>query len=157
MYAPGSITTDETFIWYRANDRLRLGIAHLLKQNAIRYLAAYTLAPETSRSPSVNLSAGVQGIGTGNPGYSATLEKNFILDGGKSSINLFAGVGFRSNENIAREVAGLKFTTNDGFSIGIQDDGKLRNPFATYATGNFVAGIYLVGGEHPAFLFGMRF
>jgi hypothetical protein len=149
------VTTDETFLWYHAQPRLQVGLAHLWKQNAFRYLASYNLSPETVKLPAVNVSAGVQGIGTGNPGYSAVVEKNFAIRGG--SVNVFAGLGWRTNENRAREVAGAKFEFSNGITVGLQDDGKQRSPFATFTWGHLTSGLYWVGGKNVAYLLGARF
>jgi len=155
VYAPGSLTTDETFVWYRVSPRLEVGLAYLLKQGAFRGLASYQLAPEKPESPSVNVSAGVQGIGTGNPGYSGTLEKNWRT--GTSTLNVYAGVGFRSNENHVHAIGGVKLTLAEGLAIGVQDDGHLTNPFLTYSLDKLTFGLYLVGGKSPAYLMGFRF
>ncbi|HSI73627.1 MAG TPA: hypothetical protein VK934_10675, partial [Fimbriimonas sp.] len=151
----GSATTDETFIWYQASPRLQLGVAHLLKQNAFRGLASYNVLPEKVQTPALNVSVGVQGIGTGNPGYSGTLEKNWKWSTG--SLNVYAGLGFRANEDHAHAVGGAKFTFPNGIALGIQDEGHERNPFVTYSRSTWTVGIYLVGGKRAAYLVGNRF
>lgn len=155
VYAPGSLTNAETFVWYRAHPRLRLGIAELSKQGAFRFLASGTLALESEHSPSVNFSVGVQGIGTGNPGYSSTLEKNFKM--GENNLNLYLGIGFRSNENHGHAVGGVRFSMENGFGLGIQDDGHQRSPFLTYSQDQWLVGLYYVGFKNPAYLVGLRF
>lgn len=137
------------------NPRLTLGVAHLWKQNAFRVLGSYNLVPETARLPALNVSVGVQGIGTGNPGYSGTMEKNFLLPFG--TINVYAGAGFRSNENHVHAVGGVKLSLRSGIAIGLQDDGHQRNPFATFSKDWWTAGVYLVGGTRPAYLVGVKF
>lgn len=149
------MTTAETFIWRRVNPRLQIGLAHLWRQNAFRALAAWQPIVETEHTPALNLSAGVQGIGTGNPGYAATLEKNFALREGR--LNVYGGVGFRSNENHAHFVGGIKYSPSNQWSIGIQDDGHAVNPFVTYSWDRWLAGLYLIESEHPAFMVGARF
>lgn len=133
----------------------RIGLAYLARQRSLRYLASYRFVPERGSWPSLSASAGVQGIGTGNPGYSVTLEKNTALREG--TLNVYGGIGWRSNESIAREVAGIKFTFKNGVTLGLQDDGKVRNPFVTYSKGGATIGVYLVGGREVAFLLGHRF
>ena len=105
--------------------------------------------------PAVNVSAGVQEIGTGNPGYSGTLEKNWML--GFGTLNAYAGVGYRSNESHVHAVGGVKLAFANGITIGIQDDGHQRNPFLTLSRGAWTAGVYLVGFKSPAYLVGVRF
>ena len=105
--------------------------------------------------PSFNASAGVQGIGTGNPGYSVTSEKNFKTDSGM--FNIYVGVGWRSNENISRGVGGMKFGLTNGVTLGVQNDGKQTNPFVTFGFGQQTVGLYLVGGKNVAYLVGTRF
>ncbi len=134
---------------------MTLGVAHLWEQNALRFLGSFALVSEAERSPAVNLSAGVQGIGVGNPGYSATAEKNFKQSFG--SINIYAGVGLRSNENHIHGVGGIKFAFENGFVLGIQDDGHRSNPFLTYSKDQWTMGIYVVGWERIAYLVGVRF
>ena len=155
VYAPTTITEAETFIWYKPDPRLSLGVAHLAKQNAFRWLLAVNLSPETSTHPGINASAGVQGIGTGNPGYSLTAEKNWELGAGK--LNAFAGIGFRSNENHAHEVLGIKYTTPDKWTFGFQRDGHETHPFVTYSFRQYTTGIFLINGKRTAYMFGMRF
>ena len=155
MYAPGSLTNAETFIWYRAHPRLRLGIAELSKQGAFRFLASGTLALESAHAPSVNVSIGVQGIGTGNPGYSTTFEKNFMFD--ENNLNVYLGVGFRSNENHAHPIGGIRYSLKNGLGFGLQVDGHQNNPFVTYSQDQWLAGLYFVGFKTPAYLIGYRF
>ncbi|MBX3113087.1 MAG: hypothetical protein KF836_00835 [Fimbriimonadaceae bacterium] len=149
------MTEAETFVWYRPSTRISLGIAHLAKQNAFRWLASVNISPESENLPAINASAGVQGIGTGNPGYSLTAEKNWNLSTGK--FNSFLGVGFRSNENHAHAVAGAKYTLESGISIGFQMDGHQTHPFITYSKDNWTTGFFLVDGKQPAYMFGLKF
>lgn len=142
-------------MWYRATPRLTVGIAHLWKQNAFRALGSYVLSPETAELPSLSVSAGVQGIGTGNPGYSATAEKNLYMKEG--TLNAFVGVGFRSNENHAHMVGGVKLTLTESWTLGIQSDGHENHPFVTYTQGQWIYGAYLVGTKGPALMLGVRF
>jgi len=97
----------------------------------------------------------MQGIGTGNPGYSATFEKNWKVSEG--TINLYGGIGLRSNEAHGHLVGGAKFTFTNGLTLGLQDDGHQRNPFVTMSPDRWTLGVYFVGGKRPAYLFGVRF
>ena len=155
MIAPGSATKSEAFLWYRQSSRLSLGVAYLEKQGAFRWLASYKLASESVNLPSVQFSAGVQGIGTGNPGYALTFEKNFPRN--SLPINLYVGIGFRSNESHAHGLFGLRTNLNREFVLGIQHDGHAINPFITYSKNQNIAGIYLVRASRPALLLGYRF
>lgn len=97
----------------------------------------------------------MQGIGTGNPGYSITLEKN-LQTSVKGSLNLFGGIGFRSNESHGHFVGGMKYSW-DNFAVGLQHDGHQSYPFVTYTKGKSTLGLYLVEGKRPAYLAGIRF
>jgi hypothetical protein len=121
----------------------------------VRYLASVNAVPQTPQWPALNLSAGVQGIGTGNPGYSATLEKDWSA--GQVAYNAFAGIGLRSNEAHGHVVAGAKAALPGGWSVGLQLDGHDVHPFVTKSLGNYVAGFYLIGAKAPAFMLGTRF
>lgn len=105
--------------------------------------------------PSLNGSIGVQGIGTGNPGYSLTGEKNWRVKGG--SFNAFAGVGYRSNEDHLHSIGGMKYQWNSGLAVGIQLDGHDHNPFVIQNYKNILAGIYWIDATRPAFIIGARF
>jgi hypothetical protein len=118
-------------------------------------LASGTLVLETERTPSVNFSIGVQGIGTGNPGYSSTLEKNFEF--GQNNLNVYFGVGFRSNESHGHPVGGVRFSMMNGVGIGVQDDGHQHSPFVTYSRDKWLVCLYVVGFKNPAYLVGYRF
>ncbi len=155
VYAPTTQTTAETFIWYSATPDLRVGIAHLLEQNAFRFLGSYRFVKETDRYPAIFASVGIQGIGTGNPGYSATAEKNWTS--GKVRLNVFAGIGIRSNENHAHAVGGFKIGFENGFGLGLQADGHQKHPFVTYSNREMVYGFYLIDAKRPAYLVGVRF
>lgn len=155
VYAPTTVTTAETFLWYSVTPSISLGLAHLWKQNALRYLASVRLAAETAKSPGFYASAGVQGIGTGNPGFSATAEKNFQLDGVR--VNAFAGLGFRTNERHTHPVGGIKFEFADRITLGLQWEGHHAHPFVTKGFGPFIAGVYLIEGKSPGLMFGARF
>ncbi|HMS56033.1 MAG TPA: hypothetical protein PKA27_11595, partial [Fimbriimonadaceae bacterium] len=156
-YAPTTVTVDETFMWYQAHPRLQVGLAHLWKQNAVRYLASLRIAEETARTPGINVSAGVQGIGTGNPGYGVTAEKNWTLPSG--SVNAYGGVGFRSNESHAHMLGGFKFTPSGSpMTVGLQLDGHAKHPFVTYSLPKgWVVGAYLLDLKSPAIMVGVRF
>jgi hypothetical protein len=155
VYAPTTVTTDETFLWYSVNPRLTIGTAFLLKQSAFRALGSYLLSPETDRLPSTHFSAGVQGIGTGNPGLSLTAEKNWLLDPG--SFNAFVGLGYRTNVRTARMVGGFKFSPDGQWNFGYQNDGVSQYPFLTYSQGPFTYGAYLINFKSPAFMLGFAF
>lgn len=126
-----------------------------MKQGAFRALATYQVAPETEALPSVVLSIGVQGIGTGNPGYSATAEKNWQV--GSSKLNLYGGLGYRANGTQLFPLGGLKLVDTRGLSIGVQHDGFTASPFATLTKSRVTYGVYIVGGRNLAYLIGTRF
>jgi hypothetical protein len=151
VWAPTTVTTAESFLWYRADPRVRLGVAHLWKQNALRWLASVNLIPETPDLPAFNVSAGVQGIGTGNPGYSGTLEKNW------GPFNAYAGVGFRSNESHSHGLLGVKYTFDGAYTLGFQDDGHQAHAFFVVSQGPALFGAYLVDLKSPALMAGYRF
>lgn len=155
VYAPTTVTTDETFLWYSVDPRLTLGVAYLLKQGAFRGLGSYLLSPETETLPSTHVSAGVQGIGTGNPGFSFTSEKNWSL--GEGNLNVFVGVGYRTNVRTTKLVGGLKYSPDGRWAFGYQNDGVEHYPFATFSQGTMTYGIYLIGFKSPAFMVGTRF
>ncbi len=117
-------------------------------------LVGYTFLPETERLPSLNGSIGVQGIGTGNPGYSLTLDKQFIRPEG--TFNVFLGLGYRSNEDHLHPLGGARFEFASGFTLGVQADGHDVNPFATYRLGDAFGGLYLINGKRPAYIIGYR-
>lgn len=105
--------------------------------------------------PGLFASVGVQGIATGNPGYSVTAEKNLSVKEGQ--FNVFGGVGFRSNEEHLHGVGGAKFAFPSGWTIGLQLDGHQRNPFVTYGRNGAILGVYLIDGKDPAYMAGLRF
>lgn len=151
VWAPTTATTAESFLWYRAHPKVRLGVAHLWKQNALRWLASVNILEETPTTPALNASAGVQGIGTGNPGYSATLEKNF------GAFNVYAGMGFRSNEEHTHLLGGMKYAFENGVSVGLQLDGHQEHPFVVYTKDQMIYGAYLIDLKSPALMLGYRF
>lgn len=141
----------ETFLWYRPNPRLQLGSALLWKQGAFRALASYDVIPERARTPNLRVGFGVQGIGTGNPGYFATSEKNLATTGGHW--NAYLGVGFRSNESHGHALGGLRYSAlGSPWSLGIQNDGHASHPFVTHRTRDVTLGIYLVEMRSPGFM-----
>jgi hypothetical protein len=135
--------------------RLTLGTAYLQKQGAFRALGSYLLSPETDTMPSTHVSAGVQGIGTGNPGFSATAEKNWQV--GSGSLNTFLGAGYRTNRKITRMVGGFKYTPDGQWAVGLQNDGLVNDPFITFSKDRITTGFYLIDMKHPAYLLGVRF
>ena len=149
------MTTDETFLWYDATPRLSVGVAFLFKQKAFRALGAYTLSPETAALPSLHVSAGIQEIATGNPGLSFTAEKNFRA--GQGILNVYGGIGYRTNTRQAKILGGLKFSPSSLWTFGLQNDGIHTHPFATYSWSHWITGLYLINGKSPAVLFGSRF
>lgn len=154
VWWPGSLTEDETFLWYRVDSRLTVGTAYLLKQSAFRALGSYLLSPETATLPSTHVSAGVQGVGTGNPGYSFTGEKNWNVNG--TGLNVFLGLGYRTNRDIVRAVGGFK-VSRQWLTVGYQNDGVEQYPFVTASSGRWSTGAYLINFKSPAFILGTRF
>lgn len=155
VYAPTTETEDETFLWYSVNQRLSLGVGFLAKQGAFRAMGSYMLSPEKATMPSLNFSAGVQGIGSGNPGISLTSEKNFVTSHG--AFNVFVGLGYRTNIKTLRPVGGLKYSPTQHWTIGYQNDGENEYPFVTYTSGRMSYGLFLIAFESPAILVGTRF
>lgn len=149
------MTTAETFVWYRAHPRISLGVAHLWKQNSLRWLASVSLVPESGPWPQINGSIGVQGIGTGNPGYSLTAEKSWQVGTGRA--NAYVGVGWRSNEDHSHFLGGFKYSPDNVWTLGLQLDGHDRHPFVTYSWERYVAGFFLIDGKAPAYMLGVRF
>jgi len=129
-------------------------LAYLHRQSAFRGLIAYTISPEAETLPSVNGSFGVQGIGTGNPGYGLSLDKNFVQPEG--TLNVFAGLGYRSNEDHLHPLGGVRYEFNSGFTLGLQADGHELNPFVTYRLSDAFGGLNLINGRRPAFIIGYR-
>jgi hypothetical protein len=114
-------------------------------------LASVNLIEETASSPALNASAGVQGIGTGNPGYSATLEKNW------GAFNAYGGVGYRSNEEHSHLLGGMKYAFQGGLTVGLQLDGHQEHPFVVHSVGQTMFGAYLIDLKSPALMAGYRF
>lgn len=150
VWAPTTVTTAESFLWYRAQPRVRLGVAHLWKQNSLRWLASVNVLPETDGLPSLNASVGVQGIGTGNPGYSTTIEKNV------GPLNAYVGLGWRSNEAHSHPLGGVKYTVDD-WTLGLQLDGHQEHPFLVWSRDQHLVGAYLIDLKSPALMVGYRF
>ncbi|MBC8065821.1 MAG: hypothetical protein H7Y17_13395 [Chlorobia bacterium] len=150
--APATTTFGETFVWHRPLGRLQVGVALLWKQGAFRGLANYEVIKETAKAPNLRVGFGVQGIGTGNPGYFATSEKTFAIPAG--ALTGYLGIGYRSNEDHAHGLAGVKFTpTQSAWTIGLQLDGHWAHPFAAYRIGKgSSAGAYLVEGKSPGLM-----
>lgn len=155
VYAPTTVTTAETFVWYQASPQLQLGVAYLWKQSAFRALASVQFLTETDSRPSLSASMGVQGIGTGNPGYSVTAEKNWRMPEG--TLNTFVGIGLRSNERHGHPLGGIKWTTPQGITLGFQHDGHNGHPFLSYGKGIWFGGVFVIAGKSPALMLGARF
>jgi hypothetical protein len=130
-------------------------VAHLWEQNSLRFLGTLRVLDESPTRPAVFLSAGVQEIGTGNPGYAAVAEKNWNVGGG--TLNTYGGVGARANEDHVHPVGGLKYSLDNGWSFGLQHDGHRGHPFVTLTRGQWTGGFYLLGGRDPAYMIGHRF
>lgn len=114
----------------------------------------YEVVEETPKTPNLRVGFGLQGIATGNPGYYATSEKNVAL--GSGFLNGFLGVGFRTNENHAHLLGGLKYSLS-GWTLGIQSDGHKTYPFLNYQLGATSVGFYLIDFKKPAYALSIRF
>jgi hypothetical protein len=155
VWAPATATEAESFLWYSVDDRLQVGVAYLWKQRAFRGMGSYKLVKETAKSPAITAGLGLQGIGTGNPGYFVTAEKGFSFKTGSASAYL--GAGFRTNENHGHMLGGVKFTPlNTPWTLGLQADGHNLHPFVTHAFPEFTLGLYLVNMKLPGVLFSKR-
>lgn len=130
MYAPETVTRGETFLWYRVDPKLQVGLAYLWKQEAFRVLGNYEVVAQTATKPNLRVGFGIQGIATGNPGYFATSEKNFSLPEGEAMA--YVGIGYRSNEDHAHFLGGAKFTPKTSkFTLGVQLDGHEVHPLVS--------------------------
>ncbi|MBV6457400.1 MAG: hypothetical protein HONBIEJF_00508 [Fimbriimonadaceae bacterium] len=154
VWAPATATVGETFLWYNVDSKLRLGLALLWKQTAVRFLGNYELIAETPRSPNLRVGYGVQGIGVGNPGYFATVEKSVVTGG--VSLNGFVGVGFRSNENHGHLLGGFKLSPKGPWTVGVQLDGHGVHPFVNYSIGRHAVGLYLIELKSPGVMLNFR-
>lgn len=154
VYAPSTETASESFLWYRPMDRLQLGVALLWKQGAFRGLANYEALQETAKSPNLKVGLGLQGIGTGNPGFFATSEKNWAFPSG--NLNVFGGIGFRANEDHAHGLGGFKFSFPGPWTMGLQLDGHNAHPFVTYGWDRHSVGLYLIETKSLGFMWGYR-
>ena len=138
------MTKGETFLWRTVDDKLQIGVAYLWKQSAFRGLANYILIPQKGEMPNLRVGLGLQGIATGNPGYFATSEK--VWTSGKNDYSIYAGIGFRANENHGHLVGGGKVTPNHGtWTIGVQLDGHNKHPFVNQRVSpNLAIGAYWI-------------
>jgi len=150
VYAPTTETKGETFLWYSPDPKVSLGVAYLWKQGAFRGLANFALTTETERTPLVRVGAGLQGIGTGNPGYFGTVEKNRKI--GSASVNAYLGIGLRANEGHGHLLGGLKVSPDDRWTLGLQNEGHETHPFVTYRIDRQYVGLYLINQKRPALM-----
>ncbi|MFN3728485.1 MAG: hypothetical protein ACK4XJ_02070 [Fimbriimonadaceae bacterium] len=151
MWAPGTATEGESFLWYRPEERLQIGVALLWKQGAFRGLGNYVLIPETKSTPNLRAGFGLQGIGTGNPGYFVTSEKNWALPEG--DLNLYGGMGWRANESHSHLLGGVKFSPRGPWTLGFQHDGHDGHPFIAYRYQEYALGAYLIAGKSLGIMF----
>ncbi|MEZ0326289.1 MAG: hypothetical protein ACAH95_10315 [Fimbriimonas sp.] len=127
----------------------------LWKQGAFRGLVNYALVPETAHSPAINVGAGLQGIGTGNPGYFAVAEKSFSRS--NCTFSGYLGIGYRTNEPHAHMLGGAKFTpAKSPWTLGVQADGHNVHPFVTRSFGDLTLGLYLVNLKSPGLMVSKR-
>jgi hypothetical protein len=155
VYAPSTATVAETFLWYQVTTDLRLGVAHLWKQNALRVLGSMRLVRERATTPSLYASIGLQEIGTGNPGLSLTAERNFGLALG--ALNVYVGGGYRTNERHVHPVLGAKLEFGGKVAVGFQNDGHQTHFFVTGNLDTSTLGLYLIGGKSLGYMVGLRF
>jgi hypothetical protein len=105
--------------------------------------------------PALVAGAGLQGIGTGNPGYFLTAEKNLMSREG--SLTAYLGAGFRTNEDHGHLIGGAKFTPiASAWTIGAQADWHNVSPFITRSFPELTLGVYLIGLETPGLLVSKR-
>jgi len=87
--------------------------------------------------------AGLQCIGTGNPGYFLTLEKTWSTQAW--ALSGYAGAGYRTNESHGHGLGGLKVTpAGSRWTLGFQADGHDSHPFVTHQFKEMTLGVYLV-------------
>jgi len=155
VWAPGTETEGETFLWYRVNPKIQVGAALLWKQKAVRVLANAILISETEKSPNLRIGFGTQEAVQGNPGVFATAEKNWKSPSG--TFNAYVGVGHRFNEDHSHPIGGAKYLFGNNWALGIQHDGHRASPFATYTVGPTTVGAYLINMKSLGVLAGVRF
>jgi hypothetical protein len=118
-------------------------VALLWKQGAFRGLGNYELLPEKGDTPSLRVGFGLQGIGTGNPGYFATSEKTWTDQWG--TWTGYVGLGYRSNEDHAHGLGGLKLSLPGPWTFGAQLDGHNAHLFTSHSLNQqWSVGLYWV-------------
>jgi hypothetical protein len=164
-YASGMRTRKDWFIsanssggalWFTGISRLQLGATYHQASKGLRGLLGYQVIQESQSSPALNLSYGIQSQETGRTGTSLTFEKNYTR-GSTQSMNVFAGVSFRSNESNGRVVGGLKYSSDDRWFYGNQFDGEDHNPFLQYVRGNQSVGLIYIGAKNLSLTVGYSF
>lgn len=154
VYAPGSATTGETFLWHNVDDRLQVGVALLWKQGAFRGLANYKLIQAKNGGWGLRAGFGLQGISTGNPGFYVISEKSAHTDDVEYAAYL--GLGLRTNENHGHALGGFKVSpAKSNWTLGVQIDGHQTSPFATARLGKGVsAGYYWIDTKASGYMIG---
>ncbi len=75
----------------------------------------------------------------------------------RSYLNAYLGFGVRTNENHGHLLGGVKVSFDGHWTVGVQMDGHRTSPFASYSFGAASAGLYLIGGEIPAWMLSVRY
>lgn len=115
-------------------------------------MANYELIPAEGKAPNLRVGFGLQGIGTGNPGFFATSERSWA--GNWGVVSGYLGVGYRTNEDHGHLLGGFKWTPSTSpWTLGLQNDGHESHPFVSRNLGRgFTGGLYLVGLKSPGLM-----
>jgi hypothetical protein len=142
-------------LWYTSIPRTQVGLTFHGSSRAIRPIITYQPVTETTNTPALNVSYGLQSQETGSTGAAVTLEKNFYLP--NLEINAFGGAARRTFETFNRTVYGVKIAYKEAWVLGHQFDGRDPNPFVQYRWDDYSVGILLVSGKNATLTFGITF
>lgn len=73
------------------------------------------------------------------------------------ALNVYAGIGFRSNESHSHLLGGAKYAFEGGVAVGLQLDGHQEHPFMVYTKDQTIYGVYLIDFKSPALMIGYRY
>lgn len=126
MHSEGLAGGTETFLRYGVTPRLEVGFGHLARQNTVRPLASYTLAPETAGRPSLTTGLMFDSLGGGRQGVFLSVAKDLQGVAGIPA-SLYLGGAKITNENGLRFLAGTNVRLTNKINVSVQYDGRYAN------------------------------
>jgi hypothetical protein len=132
---------------YRFTPRLQAGLEWNPAADEVGFIGNYMIAPETDKTPMVNLGTSSDRIGTpkGPKAYYVTLAKGFP----EAKIGAYVSLNYSEFDRGFNLPFGATYQIAPGWSTMFMNDGRKSHLLLTHSTPNWSASLMWIWFKHP--------